>query len=283
MLNNLFDRWNLLSWSAVSLGLIAFDYYILRNQVSLPKPQLDKRLGGSIYFTCLFLPLLSVFSIKTTSFLTHGAAAFDPFLDSFVALVAYFAVATLFKIPLWVLRSGWKLDRNKSVLLFTGHFFLFPIALIILLIPPRPYRGFERYIIENRSFSSHRIALRLDIYVYKHKRLPNASSVDELVNELNKDEIPKELRTNDIDLRLQVKDLYAAQYSAFDRSIKSDKSYELNWNLRGMRLPLVETDDYHSRKLSVWYLTPPKGSENEDSIVVDLIAGNVESQKRFSE
>lgn len=183
-----------------------------------------------------------------------GSTADPNPLMSALALLALFAVPSmLFEGILWD-RMYRNRRKNKSgkhgVLgrLLLIHLALVPIGLAILLIPDRPYRGYESFARGARRMELRLFADDLSVYAYENHHLPLATTVESLLKEVPHFTLHQDRKRSNVFL-------YAPAFRRF--AIGNDKTnpYRLNTAIAGLK---VDPDADYDEPQWEWYIEPPQ-------------------------
>lgn len=199
-----------------------------------------------------------------------GSTADPNPLLSALALLALFAIpSALFEGIFWdrMYRKGRKNQPGgQGVLgrLLLIHLALVPVGMAILLIPDRPYLGYEAFARGARQYELRLFADDLSVYTYEKHHLPAATTVESLLKEVPHFTLHQDRKRSNVFLHVPV-------FGRFAAGNESTVPYRLNKAIAGMK---VDPEADYDEPQWEWYIEPP----NRDSwgIRVELQSGAFE-------
>ncbi|MCE9558341.1 MAG: hypothetical protein K8R88_05270 [Armatimonadetes bacterium] len=181
------ERWDLRFWWAYVVLMVAAEAWLIGRWVgfsweqSLLRSVLANLLTGGTCGVGMIAPFLHY---------TFAGTPQDPnpLLDSFKVLLYFSIPSAAIETWFWERRDAPRSGKFWRVV--AVHLLMVPVGMAILLIPPRPYLGLERF----SQSARHRTFMRdLSQYVLREDHLPKGDTLKSLATEVSPSRSPVSL------------------------------------------------------------------------------------------
>lgn len=196
----------------------------------------------------------------------------NPLLSALSLLAVFAFPSALFEGILWdrMYRKQRKYKPSEQGVLgrlLLIHLVLVPVGLAILLIPDRPYRGYEAFAKGARRMELRQFKNELAAFISEQRHIPRASTMAELLKEVP-DSHPLESRKRSLVFP------YVPTFGRFSMGEDRSVPYRLNTTISGRK---VDPESGYDEPQWAWYIEPP--TRDSWGFRIELQSGMVEFVK----
>jgi hypothetical protein len=258
------EMWDLSSWFAYVIAMILVEAWLIGRWLGEGWPKsLLISLGANFVTGVLCAGGGCLAPFLHTSFVGPANNP-NPFLNSIVLLLIYAIPSALLEALFWVAIA--RPNRESAAVVGRSafaHLVTVPVALVILLIPSRPYRGLEAMTAYQRRISLFDVHRALETFIQINGRLPSGRTPHEIAEQISNG-------GNDVE-RYEIA-LYRPEYGRFSMGDDWSHPLETNSALRGFKFP-----DKEGEEKWVWYVRDPDQiSPASYGLAVDLGSGRTQ-------
>lgn len=259
------ERWDTFYWAIYVIAMVGLEALLIGCKLGFSWPQSILRSLLANAFTG------SVCGLGFCSPVLHMPfAGNSPFLDAIVVLHVFALPTALVETFFWKVGDQDRVQWQGFWRVILVHFALVPVALCILLIPDKPYRGTQDFIIYRQHVQRKMFAKNLHEYVRAKHQLPATADIRELIRIVNEFTITT-MRKPDQAVESTCFDLFEFNRFSFNRN--NALGYEMNPKFVGKRF---RTDGGSPEVFKwEWYLRSTTERRRDWSIYVELSTGYV--------
>lgn len=248
------ERWDLRFWYAYVAVIVLAEAWLLGRWLGFNwKQSLFRSIVANLFtgVICGGIGLLAPF-LHTP--MAGSRINPNPLADMLLTIAAFSLPSAIFESAFWTKEGKVRLFKLCAV-----HFATIPLALVILLMPDRPYPGLEGFTRARRSVNVWQIEKELQEFIQNNDALPKSASIPELHKEIGS--------------KVELACFYLPTFERFETTEKYTRPFLINASLLGKSIPATDKDEEW-----VWFIKPPDRS-NRFTIKINLANGETRSRR----